>query len=229
MKNGLFITGTDTGVGKTLVACGVARLLSDAGVRVGVMKPVATGERGDARRLLRAARLRENLRLVNPQFFKRPLGPETAARLEGRRVDLESVYQAYGMLAKKYDFLVVEGVGGVRVPLDESTDVAGLIQTLRLPALVVARAGLGTLNHSLLTLDALKKNKIPVMGILLNARRGRGLAEATNASALQGHTSVPVFGPLRFQAAYARDTDLLCRALQRLPRLAQALRAIVKR
>src|SRR5439155_22061817 len=142
MNKGIFITGTDTGVGKTLVASGVARLLKSWGVKVGVMKPVATGDQNDAKALLKAADLSEDLSLANPQFFKAPLAPSVAAELEGREVDSEKIYKAFWHLSKKYDVMVLEGIGGVKVPLGESTYLVDLIEALRLPALVVSLAPL---------------------------------------------------------------------------------------
>src|SRR5690242_3311347 len=183
MNRGLFITGTDTGVGKTLVASGIARVLHQWGARVGVMKPIASGNRQDAKRLIVAAGLEESLDGVNPLFFKAPLAPTVAAQLERRTLDLESVYRAYWALHKKYDILIVEGVGGVKVPIGESTYVHDLIQALRLPALVVGRATLGTINHTLLTVEALERAKVSIAGILLNGGQGRTMAEVTNADA----------------------------------------------
>jgi len=224
MNRGIFITGTDTGVGKTFVACAAARLLRSWGVNVGVMKPIATGNQDDAHRLLKASEIDEDLALVNPQFFKAPLAPAIAAQAEGREVDSESIYKAYWHLSKKYDVLVVEGIGGVKVPLGESTYVVDLIEALRLPALVVARAGLGTLNHTLLTLDALAGKKVPVAGVLFNGGSGKSLAEKTNPEALQDHATVQVLGTLKFQKAFAGNSDAAAIALKRLPLFIKALK-----
>src|SRR6266700_3605769 len=177
MNRGIFVTGTDTGVGKTLVACGIARFLKKRGVKVGVMKPIASGSRDDAKRLIRAADVGDDLSLVNPLFFKAPLAPTVAAALERRELHLENVYSAFWALSKKYDVMVVEGLGGVKVPLGESTYVADMIDALRLPTLIVGRVGLGPLNHTLLALDALEKEKIQVLGVLLNGGKGTTLAE----------------------------------------------------
>src|ERR1043165_2375566 len=111
MNKGLFITGTDTGVGKTLVACGIVRLLKSWGMNVGVMKPIATGDQNDARQLIQAAGIQEDVSIVNPQFFKAALAPSVAAELEGREVSSESIYKAYWHLSKKYDVVIMEGIG----------------------------------------------------------------------------------------------------------------------
>ncbi len=224
MNKGIFITGTDTGVGKTLVACGIARLLKSWGVKVGVMKPVSTGDQEDARALLKAAQIKEDLALVNPQFFKAPLAPCVAAELEGREVDSETIYKAYWHLSKKYDVMVVEGIGGVKVPLGETTYVADLIEALRLPALVISRATLGTLNHTLLTLDALAQEKVEVVGVLFNGGNGKTLAEKTNPETLQDHTTVQVLGSLRSQMRFRKNPAATAQALDRLPLLVKALK-----
>ena len=225
MNKGIFITGTDTAVGKTVVACGVARFLKSHGVRVGVMKPVCTGDQDDVRRLIQAAGVSDELALVNPQFFKAPLAPTVSAALERREVDLAKVYTAFWTLSKKHDVMVVEGIGGVKVPLGETTYVADLIEALRLPALVVGRAGLGTLNHTLLTLEALEKRQIPTLGILLNGGKGRTLAEKTNPEALQELTTVQVMGHLKWNPRL-RDPAAAATAISRLPLLARVLKGL---
>src|SRR4029077_2393248 len=133
MNKGIFVTGTDTEVGKTVVACGIARFLKSLGVKVGVMKPICSGSREDVKRLVHAAKSADDLSLVNPEYFKTPLAPSVAAACERREIHLEKVYSAFWVLSKKYDILVVEGIGGVKVPLGESTYVADMIEALRLP------------------------------------------------------------------------------------------------
>ncbi len=163
---------------------------------------------GRCQAALKAAGIQEKLSLINPQFFKHPLAPSVAAEIEGREVDSESIYKAYWRLSKKYEVVVVEGIGGVKVPLGETTYVVDLIEALRLPALVVSRAGLGTLNHTLLTLDALAQEKVPVLGVLFNGGTGKSLAEKTNPDALQDHTTVQVLGSLRSQESFRNNPDL---------------------
>ena len=226
MNKGLFITGTDTGVGKTLVAAGIARLLKSWKINVGVMKPVATGDRKDAAFLIKAAGMDEKVETVNPLFFKAPLAPTISASLERSEMNLDAVYRAYWYLQKKYDLMVVEGIGGVKVPLGESTYVADLILALRLPALVVSRATLGTINHSLLTIDALEKKKVDLIGVLLSGGKGDTLAEDTSEETLQDHTTTHVLGHLAFNARYRKDPAVTARALGRIPRLTKALRRL---
>src|SRR5882724_12689277 len=108
MNKGIFVTGTDTEIGKTVVACGIARYLKNLGMRVGVMKPICTGNQDDARRLIRAAQVDDDLTLVSPQFFKAPLAPTVSAAMERREIRLDRVYSAFWTLSKKYDVMVVE-------------------------------------------------------------------------------------------------------------------------
>jgi dethiobiotin synthetase len=224
MNLGVFVTGTDTNVGKTVVAAGIARLLKNWNVKVGVLKPIATGSQDDAKMLAKAAGIDEPLENLNPQFFKEPLAPTVAAALENREVDVEGVYRAFWYLHKRYDVLVVEGAGGVKVPLAESTYMLDLIGALRLPTLVVARPTLGTINHTLLTLEALEHAKVPIMGVLLSGGTGKTKAEQTNAGELQDHTSVQVLGELRFNKRYATDPAAAAEGLEELPRFVKALR-----
>jgi dethiobiotin synthetase len=223
MNKGIFVTGTDTGVGKTLVACGIAHYLKSRGLKVGVMKPVATGDQNDVRRLMKAAQVDDDIALVNPQFFKTPLAPSVAAAFERKEVDLGKVYSAFWTLSKKYEVMVVEGIGGVKVPLGDSTYVADMMEALRLPALVVSRAGLGTLNHTLLTIEALEKEKIHLLGILFSGGKGNSLPEKTNPDALQEHTTVQVLGHLKESAKFKTHPTATAHAMSRLPLLARAL------
>jgi dethiobiotin synthetase len=228
MNKGLFITGTDTGVGKTVVACGLVRLLLQWKIKVGVMKPFATGDQEDARHLMEAAQSDMPLSLVNPQFFKSPLAPAVAAALEQKEVQMETVYKSFWEISKSHEFVVVEGVGGVRVPLADSTYVVDLIGACRLPALVVARAGLGTLNHVLLTLEALERAKVPVVGIILNGDTGQTLAEKTNPEALREYTTVPVLAVLPQKSSYVKDPTAVADELADWPLCVEVLKRLCK-
>jgi dethiobiotin synthetase len=226
VNKGLFVTGTDTGVGKTVVSCGLARLLKQAGQRVGVMKPIATGDQKDAQALKAASGSKEPISLINPLFFKQPLAPHVAATLEKRVVDLETVYKTFWTLSKACDVMIVEGVGGVKVPLGSSTYVLDLISALRLPALIVARAGLGTLNHTLLTIDALERAKIPIAGVILNGDTGRSPAEKTNVEALREQTVYEIMGTLPQNARFAKDSASAATALAKLPGVQRLLQRL---
>ena len=205
IKPGIFITGTDTGVGKTIVAAGLALALKARGVNVGVMKPVATGCQGidqrlvsdDAAYLFEAAE-NEYPALTSPSRFRNPLAPNVAATLEKKEVDLKQVRKAYLELQKHYDFIIVEGIGGLLVPLTKDYFVANLIREFRLPLLIVARGGLGTINHTLLTVDAAIIRGFEIRGIIFNRipRVNYSIAEITNPKIIHDLTGIPVLGTL---------------------------------
>ncbi len=173
---GIFITGTDTGVGKTLAAAAIARLLRNRGVDVGVMKPVTSGciERDgnriseDAELLAWGAGCDPADPDIAPYLLKEPMAPSVAAAMEGNRIDFGRLRDAYEQLAARHEFMIVEGAGGLMVPLAGGLMVADLIGRLALPAMVIARPALGTVNHTVLTCFAAKQLGIEVKGVIIN-------------------------------------------------------------
>lgn len=169
---GLFVTGTDTGVGKTFVTTSLARALRAAGVDVGVMKPIETGVPAagpeDARALRLAAGVEDPLELVCPVRFALPASPEAAAKAERRTVPLAAIRDAHRALARRHAFLLVEGAGGLLVPIDAETDMADLARDFELPLLLVTRPALGTVNHTRLTLEAVRARGLPVFGVVIS-------------------------------------------------------------
>jgi dethiobiotin synthetase len=215
---GLFITGTDTGIGKTLVSAGLVRLLVNRGISVGVFKPIASGGKvsEDGKLLQTAARLPHSAyHGIVPFHYKQPLAPWVASWKEGK-VDLAKIEKAYQKAKTFCDFLVVEGVGGIQVPITQDFFVTDWMIKWKLPVLVVVRAGLGTINHTLLTLEALQKRKIKVIGVLVNGYTGKGIAEQTNVKALKKLLKVPVYGPLKYNPRYRKDLDLLAKDVAKL-------------
>ncbi|MDP3704204.1 MAG: dethiobiotin synthase [Candidatus Omnitrophota bacterium] len=233
---GFFVTGTDTGVGKTVVACALAAWSRHHGVDVGVMKPVATGGRfvangavghwlsDDARWLAGAAGVDDPWPLINPVCFKEPLAPWTAARRARAAIRLDTPLAAFRSLGRRHPFLIVEGVGGLLVPLGPRTTVADLAKRFGLPLVVVARPGLGTLNHTLLTLECARRLRLPVRGIIVNQATPpprdpmSRLAEETNPGILQRIARAPVLGQLPFLPAVdgrRRVTEVEAAALTR--------------
>jgi dethiobiotin synthetase len=160
---GFFVTGTDTGVGKTVVTGGLAATLRAQGRTVGILKPVQSGARADD-----PAGDAALLGATCVYAFEAPLAPLVAARLEGATVELEPVVRAAERLAAANDLLLVEGAGGLLVPLAEGLLVADVARALALRLVVVARAGLGTVNHVLLTLDAARVRGLEVAAVVLN-------------------------------------------------------------
>jgi dethiobiotin synthetase len=176
---GVFITGTDTGVGKTVVSCALARGLRAAGIDVGVMKPVETGvtEAGpqDARALIRAADVDDDVDLVCPIQYRMPAAPEAAAAGEGaepKETSTDRIERAFAELSNRHPFMLVEGAGGILVPFDPKTTMADVAKALGLPVLIVARASLGTINHTLLTLEACTSRGLDVLGVVLSHATG---------------------------------------------------------
>lgn len=169
---GLFVTGTDTGVGKTVVACALVRGLRAGGLDVGVMKPVETGVGPlgpvDALALAQAAKSSDPLEDVCPQQFVLPAAPAVAASREARQVDLGAILDAYHRISAAHEVVVVEGAGGLLVPLTPELCMADLAVELGLPVLVVARARLGTINHTLLTLEAAMHRHLSVAGVVVS-------------------------------------------------------------
>ena len=201
MTRGIFITGTDTEIGKTVIAGGLAAALRQTGVNVGVMKPISTGDTADARFLKHAAQVDDELSVINPISLQHPLAPSVAARIEDRDIDLGSVKTVFAELEKRYDFVIVEGVGGIAVPIRDDFLVAQLIEQLQLPILIVATTGLGTLNHTLLTVAFAEQFNLQIAGIVLNGlrRETAGLAEATNPVEIEKLTGVPVIGVVPYE------------------------------
>lgn len=207
MKQAIFITATDTGVGKTLVTAALARALGTRRCSVGVMKPVETGvvseHRSDAARLKRASHVSDSLDLIRPYAFRQPVAPSDAARAERRAVKLSAIMQAYRRLRSQYDFLLVEGLGGVNVPITSTADVLDLIVKMRAPVLVVGRAALGGVNHALLTIQALRQRKVPVLALVLNRTMPLRTAVArrqarSTVGLLRERAGVPVIGPVPY-------------------------------
>lgn len=183
----IFIAGTDTGVGKTIVAGALAAALRMKGVRVGVMKPISCGGREDAEALMASAGIREPLDRVNPVCLKEPLSPNVAAARQKKKIDLRAIEKAHHYFEKRYETLVVEGCGGLLVPVTKDFFVIDLIPFLHAKTALVSRSGLGAINHSLLSLEALRTRGIEPLGILFN-RLSRGpltVPEATNPSVVE--------------------------------------------
>lgn len=207
MKNkpGIFITGTDTGVGKTMVSAGLALVLRERGIKVGVMKPVSTGCGGLEKRLisndaafLMEAADNEYTGLSAPSRFRHPLAPNVAAALEKKEVKLDEIRAAYQELQKHYDFIIVEGIGGLMVPLTQDYYVANLIREFQLPLIIVSRANLGAINHTILTVDAATIRGFDIRGIIFNRlpTMNYSLAEITNPKTIHDLTKLPVLGIL---------------------------------
>jgi dethiobiotin synthetase len=207
MGKGIFITGTDTSVGKTFVAASLAAYLHDRGYRVGVMKPVETGcpERNgilfpvDAVRLKEASGCPEPIEKICPYRFPEPLAPSIAAERANQKIDVDLLLTTCGEISAAYDVTLVEGAGGLMVPLLPSYTFADFARVLKLPLLVVAANKLGVINHLLLTLEHASCKGLSVLGYVLNRISNEtSLAADTNREVLFGLTGVPCLGDLPF-------------------------------
>lgn len=202
MSRGLFVTGTDTGVGKTIVTATLARILRLRGVNVGVMKPVTSGcpERNgecvseDAELLAWAAGI-ECDDDVAPYRLREPLAPVESAKLDGVKIDFSRIAECHQRLSARHDFVLVEGAGGLMVPLNGGLLIADLVNHLKLPLAVVARPDLGTINHSVLTCYAAGQMGIEVKGVFVNRFPAvPGLAEKGAPHQIGSLCGAPILG-----------------------------------
>ena len=205
MKAGFFVAGTDTGVGKTLFAAALLRRFAALGLRAAGMKPVAAGtEDGrneDVEALLAAASPGLERKLVCPYLFEPPIAPHLAAHEAGVRIDLALIDVAFKQLQTQVDVVVVEGVGGFRVPLNEREDAAAMAQRLGLPVILVVGLRLGCLNHALLTQEAIAAEGLALAGWVAN-RIDPAMARAgENVQALSERLRAPLIADIPFGAA----------------------------
>ena len=230
MGKGLFITGTDTGVGKTFVAGALAALLRVRGVDVGVMKPAETGcprregqlQPQDAIYLKEKAGSADSLEEICPYPLEMPAAPSVAAEAAGITIDLDRIAAEYHTLSQRHDLMLVEGAGGLLVPLTDTADYTHLIQKLQIPVLVVARASLGTINHTLLTWHWATHRKLSVLGVVVNSPTGPPEpSEEWNLKALAERLPTSILGRVPHLAEASADLSLVERSfnLDRLLKL----------
>ena len=212
-----------------MVTAALGAVLCRAGIDVGVMKPVQTGafrRRGrwilpDTDVLCGAVSVDDPTQLVTPYRFEEPLSPLMASRHAHRPIAIHRIERAYHSLAYRHDVMLVEGSGGLLVPITARTTMGDLARRLRLPLLVVARAGLGTINQTLLTLEAARRRQLRVLAIILNNQTapGEDCSIDSNETLLKQMTGLPVIGPL----AYLRHPER-CRGMKRVAWLTQTRR-----
>jgi dethiobiotin synthetase len=199
---GLFITGTDTGIGKTVVAGAIADWFRRHRSRVAVLKPIATGcvhrREGlvseDAEFLALCSATPHPLDLICPVRYAEPLAPSVAARRAGIPIDWEAIARSVRIMSADSDVMIVEGAGGVMVPIDEKFRMIDLPRMLAIPAVVVARPNLGTINHTLLTIKALHSAGVRVVGVVINRYPAEmpGVAEETSPAEIEKWAGVPI-------------------------------------
>ena len=221
---GYFITGTDTNVGKTAVTACLAKLLESRGENVGVMKPIETGvnaqcsssSNSDAKFLMKITGVQDPLEDVCPFRFKLPASPYQAAKIEGKEIDPEIILKRFRELQSKHSIMLVEGIGGLMVPITQSYNVSNLALQIGLPLIIVSRAQIGTLNHTLLTINAAQQHGLKIKGVILNpAHEGESEAiEAEQGKLLKELSDVPILGTCPYindlsSEGFDKNRDLL--------------------
>ncbi|TDX59319.1 dethiobiotin synthase [Orenia marismortui] len=204
MSRGFFITGTDTDVGKTVITAGLLAVLRERGHDIGLMKPFQTdfiekdGEilSPDLEYVLRFVDIDTDYDLMNPIRLREPLAPSVAAEVEGIEIDLTKVDRAYEELLTIHRGLIVEGAGGLMVPLTKDFLIPDLIKKLDLPLIIVARPNLGTINHTVLTVKVARQLGIEVLGVIINGFKEEeaGIAEETNPEVIAELADVDILG-----------------------------------
>ena len=200
----LFITGTDTDVGKTYITAGLGVVLRKMGIDVGVMKPFAAGtaqKKGykseDIEIISRAAMACDPEDLVNPQFFPIPASPYTAWKKLKTKPKVSTILSSFKKLTKLHDMMLVEGMGGTMTPILKDYYITNLIKDMKIPTVIVTRSKVGTVNHTIMTVKMCEKYKIPIKGIIINNfDKGYPIKDLTRD--LQNLTGVPVLGSIPF-------------------------------
>jgi len=200
-----FITGTDTGVGKTLISCALLHALAARGKRVAGFKPIAAGcdadgKNDDAKALRAASTMELTCEQVNPYCFHQAMAPHLAARNEGVQIDLSRILTSYQELSRQADEVIVEGAGGFVVPLNDRQTSADLAQDLGLPVILVVGMRLGCLNHALLTVRAIADYQLECAGWVANVSNADTPALRENIEALRERIAAPLLGIVPYQS-----------------------------
>ncbi len=205
-----FITGTDTGVGKTSITAALAACIKKLGVDVGVMKPIATGipqksgfKSSDVSVLCQACGVGDTEDLVNPVFMPLPASPYDVSKILDLKFDREIIFEKFEKLKSKHEMLLVEGIGGIMTPISRDYFVADMIKRMSLDTIIVTRSTLGTLNHTMMTVKTCHDYKIPIKGIIVNNYDEKGgTAEKNSPSTIHEITNIPILGTLPFVRDY---------------------------
>ena len=214
MKHAFFVTGTDTGAGKTHVACALLHATRQLGLTTVGMKPIAAGveddgRNGDVTQLLAASSIQPPVELVNPFLYAPPIAPHIAAREAGRPIEIGTIRQAFDRLRMLADVVWVEGVGGCRVPLDERYDAADLAQILALPVVLVVGMRLGCLNHALLAAEAIARRELVLAGWVANRIDPAMARFEANLETLAARLNAPLLGVVPYGADPAQAAGSL--------------------
>jgi dethiobiotin synthetase len=209
---GVFVTGTDTGVGKTIISSGLAAVLKEKKIDVGVFKPMLSGisrndSESDSSLLKQMSQTSLSTQDITPFEFKEPLAPFVAGQLEGKVVRIEEVLQHWETIREKHEFFIVEGAGGIAVPLGENFLVSHLIKAMKLPLMIVARPNLGTINHTYLTVKYATSLGLKIAGIVINGiSDSPDLSEKTNPEVIEQLCQVPILGVTPKMSSVTNDS-----------------------
>jgi len=221
---GIFVTGTDTGIGKTVITGLLARFLDDQGYKVITQKWVETGTIGFSKdvnfhlKLLGKGKqeFKKHLIDMSPYTFKFPSSPHLGSSLEKKKISIEKIKKSFKCLTKAFDFVVVEGVGGVLVPLNKKKLVIDVAKDLKLPALIVVGNKLGAINHTLLTLEALKTRKMKIIGVVFNdlGNKASKIILKDNPKIIETISGIKSLGNL----PWTKDKNLLKKSFKKIGR-----------
>ncbi|MDE1838499.1 MAG: dethiobiotin synthase [Thaumarchaeota archaeon] len=212
-----FITATDTGVGKTTVTSALATCMQKLGINVGVMKPIATGivqktgfKSSDVSILHRATQVNDPEDEINPIFMPLPVSPYDASKTLDLKFDKKIIFEKFTKLKSKHDMLLVEGIGGILTPISKDYFVADLIKEMNLETIIITRSTLGTLNHTVMTVNTCHDYKIPITGIIVNNYDENGGPAETNApTTIYEITGIPILGVLPFVRDYENYATMI--------------------
>ena len=201
-----FITGTDTGVGKTSITAGLAGSMRKLGMDVGVMKPIATGypnktgfKSSDVTKLVEIASVKDPENLINPVFLSLPTSPYDATKLLELSIDMPLIFDQFKKLSSLHEMLLVEGIGGIMTPITKNFYVADMVKEMSIETIIVTRATLGTLNHTVMTCKMCKEYGIKIRGLVVNNFDEKGTPAEKNApSTLYELTNIPILGTIPF-------------------------------
>ena len=210
--NSLFVTGTDTDVGKTCVTAGIVNHLSKMNIDVGVMKPFASGYKAnddsiseDVEILLKYSKAKDPVELVNPYYFEIPTSPYEACMKLNREIDISKVVDAYNQLASNHDVVIVEGIGGIMTPISQNYFVSDLISDLNLNSIIVTGSKIGSVNHTMLTYQHSKQKNLNFKGFIANQNVSDGYEISSLRQQIFRLTGKKVFGAVPYNPLFSID------------------------
>lgn len=186
MGKGLFIVGTDTDVGKTLISSIIVKNLKDSGVKVAYYKPVVSGGTCDMDFVKAFVGLKEDISYMNSYTMEKPLSPHLASNIENITIESSIINKKFKSLMEENEVVVCEGAGGIKVPLNyDGLLIGDLVKDFNIPVIIVARAGLGTINHTLITIESLKRSNINIKGIVINGYEEANICHIDNKNTIK--------------------------------------------